>query len=219
MVIPDHGTVSLTDALDNAQSNPMLLVSVMPILLLQKEFIDMLPQPTIEAFDTWLSNEGIRFDAIVVGGSALALMGAIERQTRDFDIMDPILPSEVLHAARDFALHLRTKGVDLTDDWLNNGPLDLSETLPKGWRDHLEVVFVGKAITLRSLGRADLLLTKLFALCDRGTDLADCIALRPTKSELQDAEPWVAQQDANPMWPDHVHTTFMDLQRRLGYGV
>lgn len=179
----------------------------------------MLPRPIIEAFDTWLSNKGIQLDAIVVGGSALALIGATARQTRDFDIMDPALPAEVVEAAKDFALHLRMKGVDLTDDWLNNGPLELAETLPNGWREKVEVVFVGKAIILRSLGRADLLLTKLFALCDRGTDLADCIALKPTKNELEDAKLWVVQQDAHPMWPEHVHATFMDLQLRLGYGV
>lgn len=35
----------------------------------------MLPRPTIEAFDTWLAERSLRFDAIVVGGSALALLG------------------------------------------------------------------------------------------------------------------------------------------------
>lgn len=75
------------------------------------------------------------------------------------------------------------------------------------------------ALRLTSLGPADLLKTKLFALCDRGTDLADCIALRPTASELDDAEPWLAARDQNPMWPDHVRATLADLRVRLGHGL
>lgn len=35
----------------------------------------MLPRPTLEAFDTWLVSRSLQLDAIVVGGSALALLG------------------------------------------------------------------------------------------------------------------------------------------------
>ena len=70
-----------------------------------------------------------------------------------------------------------------------------------------------------TLGRAEPLKTKLFALCDRGTDLGDCLALTPTAEELDQAEPWVKKQDANPMWPDHVQATLDDLRRRLGHGL
>lgn len=68
-------------------------------------------------------------------------------------------------------------------------------------------------------GRTDLLKTKLFALCDRGTDLLDCVALAPTAAELTEALPWVAFQDANPDWPAHVAATLADLGRRLGHGL
>jgi hypothetical protein len=61
--------------------------------------------------------------------------------------------------------------------------------------------------------------TKLFALCDRGTDLGDCLALAPSADELDEAEPWVKEQDANPLWLDHVRATLDDLRRRLGHGV
>ena len=60
---------------------------------------------------------------------------------------------------------------------------------------------------------------KLFALCDRGTDLPDCIALAPTAEELSEAQGWVEFQDANPGWPDHVRKTLEDLRGRLGHGV
>ena len=179
----------------------------------------MLPRPTIEAFDRWLSSRSLRLDATVVGGSALALLGVTDRQTRDFDILHPELPEDIAAAAREFAAHLRGEGVALADDWLNNGPMQLADILPEGWRHRVQEAFTGTALTLTTLGRADLLKTKLFALCDRGTDLTDCIALTPSAGELAAAEPWLSAQDTNPMWPAHVRATLDDLGERLGHGV
>jgi len=64
-----------------------------------------------------------------------------------------------------------------------------------------------------------MLKTKRFALCDRGTDILDCIALAPSAVELAEALEWVSEQDANPLWPHHVRDTFADLGSRLGHGV
>jgi hypothetical protein len=91
--------------------------------------------------------------------------------------------------------------------------------LPTGWQQRLQPAFEGRALILRTLGRSDLLKTKLFALCDRGTDLPDCVALAPTAAELDEAMPWLAEQDANTEWPEHVRATLADLKRRLGHGV
>jgi hypothetical protein len=178
----------------------------------------MLPRPTLEAFDAWLASRSLPLEAVVVGGSALALLGVTERQTRDVDILHPEPSADITLAARDFAVHLRGQGVELADDWLNNGPMQLAEVLPEGWRLRVRSTFDGAALRLTVLGRADFLKTKLFALCDRGTDLADCIALAPEPEELDEAEPWLAEQDANPMWPEHVRSTLADLRRRLGHG-
>jgi hypothetical protein len=179
----------------------------------------MLPRPTLEAFDAWLASRSLQLEAIVVGGSALALLGVTERQTRDVDILHPELSAEVALAAREFAAHLRGQDVELADDWLNNGPMQLAEVLPDGWRLRIRSTFEGAALRLTVLGRTDLLKTKLFALCDRGTDLADCIALSPDPEELDEAEPWLVEQDANPMWPEHVRSTLANLRRRLGHGL
>lgn len=175
----------------------------------------MLPQPTIEAFDAWLAARSLEFEGIVVGGSALALLGITDRQTRDFDILHPELPAEIAGTAREFADHMRADGVELSDDWLNNGPIQLTDVLPDGWRLRVQIAFSGTSLTLTTLGRSDLLKTKLFALCDR----ADCIAMAPTVADFEEAEPWLAEQDANSMWPDHVRATLHDLARRLGHGV
>lgn len=174
---------------------------------------------TIAAFDKYLTGRGLRLEAVVVGGAALGLMGVISRQTKDFDILYPNLPSDITDAARTFAFVRKAAGEMLDEDWLNNGPSSLAEVLPKGWRKRLQAVYSGEAILLRSLGRLDLLRSKVFALCDRGIDFNDCIALKPTLRELNDIAPWLKEQDANPEWPDHVSQTLEHLQRELDNGV
>jgi hypothetical protein len=149
----------------------------------------------------------------------LSLLGIIDRPTRDVDVLHPDLSPEIAGASRVFALEMRQRGIELADTWLNNGPSSLSEVLPNGWRHRTQPAFSGRALLLETLGRAYLLKTKLFALCDRGTDLADCIAFSPTAEELADAQPWVALQDANEFWPSHVETTIRDLRRRMGHDV
>jgi hypothetical protein len=62
-------------------------------------------------------------------------------------------------------------------------------------------------------------MSKVFALCDRGIDLNDCVALAPSTEELAAIEPWLSDQDANPDWPAHVRATLADLGRRVNHGV
>jgi hypothetical protein len=83
----------------------------------------------------------------------------------------------------------------------------------------LQAAFQGRAVVLRTLSRGDLLKTKLFALCDRGFDLQDCVAMQPSAEELANALPWLEQQDLNPDWPAHVRSTVEDLGQRLGHGL
>lgn len=179
----------------------------------------MLPRLTIEAFDRHLFSRALRFEGVVIGGSALNLMGVVARQTRDFDILAPELPANIAEAARVFAEEQRRIGAPLADDWLNNGPAQLSELLPDGWRTRVVPLFTGESLTLSTLGRADLLKTKLFALCDRGTDLPDCIALAPSAEELAATRPWLELQDGNAEWPTHVRATLADLSQRLRHGL
>jgi hypothetical protein len=177
------------------------------------------PAETLARFDDFLVERGLSLDAVILGGAALALLGLVARTTKDCDVLEPALPPPVLEAARAFAAQRRREGEVLDADWLNNGPSSLVPVLPEGWRDRTVVAFAGRALILRALGRDDLLKTKLFGLCDRSTDLGDCLALRPTPEELRAARPWVEQQDANPEWPAHVRATLDDLARRLDHGL
>ena len=176
------------------------------------------PRTTLAAFDRYLADRGLGLEAVVVGGAALNLLGVITRQTRDCDILHPLLPEAVVAAARAFAAEVTAAGGKLKKDWLNNGPSSLAPLLPPGWELRLQEVFRGEVLVLRSLHRSDLLKSKLFALCDRGLDLQDCIALAPTPGELAEATTWLEPQDLNPQWPAHVRATLGDLARRLGHG-
>jgi hypothetical protein len=179
----------------------------------------MIPLPTIEAFDRHLAELSLRFEGVIIGGTALVLMGVLERLTRDVDVLTPALPEEIVAAACEFARQQRLSGIALADDWFNNGPTQLGEVLPAGWRERVTRIFDGQALCLSTLGRSDLLKSKLFALCDRGTDLKDCVALNPTPEELAECLPWLELQDANELWPEHVRDTVAELGRRLGHGV
>jgi hypothetical protein len=179
----------------------------------------MHPKETISAFDLFLTERGLTLDAVAIGGAALGLLGVIERETRDCDILYPALPEAIRRAAVAFAVETRHQGGELDDDWLNNGPSSLADALPPGWIHRVQMIFAGTALTLRCLGRSDLLMSKVFALCDRGLDLQDCIALAPSADELAETTAWLERQDAHPNWPDHVRAVVADLQVRLGHGI
>jgi len=173
----------------------------------------------VVSFDQYLAERQLQFDAVVIGGAALNLLGVVSRLTKDCDILHPEIPNEIAEASRTFAIEVRAKGGTLQDNWLNNGPRSLASHLLPRWEERLQTVFAGTAIQLRCLGRKDLLCAKLFALCDRGIDLGDCIALAPNVNELENVLPWLEQQDANPDWPGHVRATIADLRRRLSHGI
>ena len=176
----------------------------------------MKPRETIDQFDLFLARQGLSLSAVIIGGAALSLLGVISRETRDCDVLYPQLPDAILQAQAAFAADMRGRGIPLQDDWLNNNPMPIAALLPEGWLCRTQVAYQGTAVKLLSLSREDILLTKLFAYCDRGTDLGDCLALKPTADELQTALPWIAKQDAHPDWPHHVEQSIRELGRRLG---
>jgi hypothetical protein len=76
----------------------------------------MRPIETIEAFDQFLRGRGLRFDAVVIGGAALSLLGVLSRPTKDVDILVPEIPPEIHVAARAFAIEVRATREILQDD-------------------------------------------------------------------------------------------------------
>ena len=177
----------------------------------------MNPKEIISKFDEYLATHNLSFEAIVIGGAALALLKIITRETQDCDILDPKIPPDIAKASKDFVKTLHKQGHDIKENWFNNGPEDLKKSLPKTWKSEIQLLFKGKVLTLFTLGRMDLLRAKLFAYCDRQQDLQDCIALFPTQEELQQVLEWLQTQDANPDWPNHVQKSLSFLAKELGY--
>ncbi len=178
----------------------------------------MKPKEIVMEFDEYLAAQGLEFEAVVIGGAALAILGVVSRETQDCDVLDPNVPEAVAKAALLFGRDALKKGHDLKENWLNNGPESLKDVLPKGWRLRLEKLYFGKALSLHTLGRSDLLKSKLFAYCDRGQDFSDCVAMKPSSDELLEALEWVSEQDQNSDWPTHVEARFKRLAVRLGHG-
>lgn len=177
----------------------------------------MKPNEIIIQFDVYLAERGLNFEAIVIGGAALSILGTISRETQDCDILAPKIPANIQEAAKAFSREITARGEDLKEDWLNNGPETLLDVLPKEWRNRTQPLYAGKALHLETLGRPDLLRSKFFAYCDRQQDLPDCIALKPTKAEMLETLDWLRFQDGHPGWPEHVNKQMAALAKRLGY--
>ncbi len=170
----------------------------------------------IQAFDEFLKSKKLTFEGVAIGGGALIILEVISRVTRDIDVLSPEIPENIHHAAVEFAQQEKRWG--LKENWLNNGPISLQKDLGSHWQLHLQEIFRGKSLILYTLGKADLLKTKLFAYCDRTEpDFQDLINMKPTSEEIDQAKSWVLERDMSPLWPNRVETAFADLKKALGY--
>jgi hypothetical protein len=173
-----------------------------------------------------------RFDLAVCGGSALNALGLIRRTTKDVDVLAILhqdrqgglrpksalpLPAILLQAAervgRDFGL---------PPDWLNSGPtLALTQGMPKGWLERLEVRLYGDALAVHFLSRYDQIHFKLYAAVDQsGKHYQDLLALHPTPTELEASARWTLTQDVSEPFKDQLKKMLTamgvnDVARRL----
>lgn len=136
----------------------------------------------------------------------------------------PQVPEVIAAAAARFAALPHTQPSD--GAWLNSKSYDfvvIPGCMPQGWRQRLRPLLHGKALRLDTLGRQDLLCTKLVATVDREQDLDDCIALAPTAQELQDAWPFVEQYEGNDevrqvYWIPKARAVYAEIAQALGHG-
>jgi hypothetical protein len=180
------------------------------------------PSLTVPAFDVFLAERGLRFDAVVIGGAALVLLRVIARTTYDVDVLDPRIPPAIANAAEAFATSERGRELGVEAGWLNSKSHDFVGVhggLPDGWRSRVVHLWSGQALTLHTLARPDLLATKLVAFVDRGTDAPDVEALRPGAAELLATWPFVRAYDSNPKWPAYAKDRIEGLARELGIHV
>lgn len=160
--------------------------------------------------DQELAKQGLRREITVCGGAALLLLKSTNRETRDIDVIAPVLD-------RDFKDIISKLGKELDHypEWVNNGPESLVRDLPVGWETRTTEVFSGSALNTRALGHLDLLATKLYAFCDREDDFQDVLILRPSVQEIEKLRPWILERDGSAYWPDRVKDCLERLLNRI----
>ncbi len=168
----------------------------------------------IEEFDKYLSKKSLRFEAIIIGGAALSILHIISRFTEDIDCIEPEIPSEIKTASSAFIKENPQYGLN-PDKFLNNGPISIIKTLPNGWRKRTQLILQGEALTFHTLGRLDLLKTKLDAMVHRGRDMEDVIAMQPSNEELAECLKWVLAADGGEHWSAMAKESFNELRSKL----
>lgn len=158
----------------------------------------------LELIGAYLEDRGESLEVVGIGGSALLLLGMIERPTQDLDLIAEVVDGvyvkleelpPVLAESRDaVAAHL---GLD--PDWLNNAPSDVMDHgLPDGFARRSIIEKYG-SLTLHLAGRFDQICLKLHAAADRGDPEGkhahDLRALSPTGDELVQAARWAQTHD------------------------
>ncbi len=159
-----------------------------------------------------LAAGGHKLGIVVVGGTALNLLGVVHRATRDVDVLAvaswgrgperAIQPPTPLPAALQGAVATVARDLGLAPDWLNTGVASQWETgLPPGLEERIHWRQYG-GLHVGLADRRDLIFLKLYAAVDdvgpTSIHYQDLIALQPSGSELDAAAEWVRSQDPSP---------------------
>lgn len=181
----------------------------------------------------FLAGKGEAFAIVILGGAALNLLGVVERETIDVDILavglpeDRSVPRQIveppprpLSQALVLAIHQVAEELGLAEAWMNIGPaLQWRSGLPPGLAARIEWRTFGDALDVGIVSRYDLIFFKLFAAADdSGTDSVhykDLLALNPTPPELRAAADWVRGQDASEAFAEILERVVTDVSRQL----
>ncbi len=165
------------------------------------------------------------FEIVVCGGSALQVLGLVDRTTKDVDILAlartsrnilSLLPAEPLPPTVVEAAHIVARDFGLSEDWLNPGPTDLlSQGLPDGLVGRLHSRRFGRKLIVHFIDRFDQICLKTYAAINGGGmhHLADLRALKPSEEEMLAAARWCLTQDASEVFPALVRS-FLE---KVGY--
>lgn len=170
----------------------------------------------LAALGEWLEQEGGEpLGVVILGGTALILLGIVDRGTSDVDLLalaDPIdrdrggsptvRPPEPLPKRLRDGIRRISRDFQLSENWMNAGPAAQWKTgLPEGLAERLEWRRFG-ALHAGLVSRYDLIFFKLYAAADSaGTEsvhFQDLLKLHPSDQELDRAERWVRSQDPSP---------------------
>jgi hypothetical protein len=178
-----------------------------------------------------LLNEPV--EILVCGGSALNVLGLIQRTTEDVDILAyitrdkegkiSIVKAEPLINELSVAAKIVARDFNLPDKWLNPGPassVDLG--LPEGLMERVITRKYGSKLVVHYLGRYDQIHFKVYAAVDQGAGkhLDDLLALKPTSEEIENAARWSMTHDVSEEFKGSLkillnHMGFNNVAERL----
>lgn len=166
-----------------------------------------------------LARRGASAAIVVVGGTALNLLGVIGRATRDVDVIATATPRlkgpptgirapDPLPEALVEVVALVARDLGLPADWLNTTVAGQWQTgLPRRFASRITWRRYG-GLWLGLAGRLDLIHLKLYAAADdvdaSSRHFKDVVALHPSAEELATAEAWIATQDPSPAMTEAV---------------
>lgn len=192
---------------------------------------ESIPEEALHSVGELLAFEGHSISIVVMGGSAMILLGFVSRATKDVDVValatassgrmilerpEP-LPDPLARAIKRVAVDL-----GLEPDWMNAAAGGQWDTgFPPGmeerliWRD-----YAGLRVGL--VDRQDLVFFKLYAAADHtgpsSVHYQDLLALLPSPSELESAAEWIATQDASEGFAGIVDQVIRSAERDVEEG-
>ena len=165
------------------------------------------------ALNEELKQLNIKRELAICRGAALIALKIVKRGTKDVDVLKPKIDHSLNQAAEIVADKFK-----LARNWLNNGPAMLVNELPEDWESQCTLAYSGSNLIVKSIGRRDLIYSKLYAAADRIDDIEDLVSLNPSETELEHARQLVLKQDASDFWPEIVEECLTQLRRRLKHG-
>jgi hypothetical protein len=150
-----------------------------------------------------LSERGLSYELVAIGGSGLLMLGLTVRPTGDLDIVALVekglyvrvseLPTPLLESVQVVG---QIEG--LARNWINAGPADLLEFgLPEGFARRTEKRQYGPLV-LHIASRVDQVALKVYAAADAGPrskHFQDLQSLSPSEEELVQAGRWAITHD------------------------
>jgi hypothetical protein len=115
----------------------------------------------------------------VIGGAAAILRGWLARATVDIDVAASRPSLTTFRGAIDAV----AEEFGLPEGWMNDGAKGFLRVLPPDYPSRLEEIGHFGNLTVRTIGRQDFVLMKIFAM--RAEDVQDLRELQPTPEELE----------------------------------
>ena len=165
-------------------------------------------------------------ELLVCGGSALNVLGLVQRATKDVDVLAYVnrntagevsfISADPLNEKLITASEKVERDFNLTEDWLNAGPASATDLgLPDGILKRVKTRQYGQKLTIHFMGRYDQIHFKLYAAVDQGAGkhFDDLLALNPTPDELEQAARWSMTHDVS----EGYRQVLKDLLNHMGY--